>query len=168
MLKKDRWRLILVVVVVAAALLFVFPIKGRIRLGLDLKGGAHILLQAQGTAENPLTDDSVERLLAVLRNRIDQYGVTEPVIQREGRDRVIVDLPGVADPEAALELIGKTALLEFRHVYESTGTVPPGPQRPNYDTEDEFLEAQARWEAVRGQFDRAAEEMRLKAEKDPD
>ncbi len=168
MLKKDRWRLILVVVVVAAALLFVFPIRGRIRLGLDLKGGAHILLQAKGTAENPLTDDSVERLLAVLRNRIDQYGVTEPVIQREGKDRVIVDLPGVADPEAALELIGKTALLEFRHVYESTGTVPPGPQRPNYDTEDEFLEAQARWEAVRGQFDRAAEEMRLKAEKDPD
>ena len=49
MLKKDRWRLILVVVVVVAALLFVFPIKGRVRLGLDLKGGAHILLQAQGT-----------------------------------------------------------------------------------------------------------------------
>ena len=168
MLKKDRWRLALVVVVVVAALLSVFPIGGRIRLGLDLKGGAHILLQAQGTSENPLTDDSVERLLAVLRNRIDQYGVTEPVIQREGSDRVIVDLPGVADPEAALELIGKTALLEFRHVHESTGTVPPGPQRPNYDTQEEFLEAQARWEAVRDQFDRAAEAMRLRAEDDPD
>jgi preprotein translocase subunit SecD len=96
MLKKDRWRLVLVAVVVVAALLSVFPIGGRIRLGLDLKGGAHILLQAQGTSENPLTDDSIERLLAVLRNRIDQYGVTEPVIQREGSDRVIVDLPGVA------------------------------------------------------------------------
>jgi preprotein translocase subunit SecD len=118
MLKKDRWRLVLVAVVVVAALLSVFPIGGRIRLGLDLKGGAHILLQAQGTSENPLTDDSIERLLAVLRNRIDQYGVTEPVIQREGSDRVIVDLPGVADPEAALELIGKTALLEFRNLRE--------------------------------------------------
>ena len=59
MLKKDRWRLVLVAVVVVAALLSVFPIGGRIRLGLDLKGGAHILLQAQGTSENPLTDDVV-------------------------------------------------------------------------------------------------------------
>ncbi len=168
MLKKDRWRLIIVAVVVLAALLSVFPIRGRIRLGLDLKGGAHILLQAKGTSENPLTDDSVERLLAVLRNRIDQYGVSEPVIQREGSDRVIVDLPGVADPEAALELIGKTALLEFKHVYESTGSLPPGPQRANYDSQEEFMEAQARWDAVKRQFDEAAEEMRVRAESDPE
>jgi len=168
MLKKDRWRLIIVAVVVLAALLSVFPIRGRVRLGLDLKGGAHILLQAKGTSENPLTDDSVERLLAVLRNRIDQYGVSEPVIQREGVDRIIVDLPGVADPEAALELIGKTALLEFKHVHESTGSLPPGPQRANYDSQEEFMEAQARWDAVKRQFDEAAEEMRVRAESDPE
>ncbi|MDO9508158.1 MAG: protein translocase subunit SecD [Thermovirgaceae bacterium] len=167
MLKKDRWRLILVAVVVVAALLSVFPVKGRVRLGLDLKGGAHILLQAKGTAENPLTEDSVERLLAVLRNRIDQYGVSEPLIQREGSDRVIVDLPGVADPEAALELIGKTALLEFRHVYEATGSVPPGPQRGNYDSQKEFLAAKARWDEVNRQFDAVAEGMRARAENDP-
>lgn len=168
MLKKDRWRLIIVAVVVVAALLSVFPVKGRIRLGLDLKGGAHILLQAKGTAESPLTEDSVERLLAVLRNRIDQYGVSEPVIQREGQDRVIVDLPGVADPEAALELIGKTALLEFRHVFETTGSVPPGPQRPNYDSQEEFLAAKARWDEVKRKFDVLAEEMRVRASGDPD
>ncbi len=168
MLKKDRWRLILVAVVVVAALLSVFPVKGRIRLGLDLKGGAHILLQAKGTEESPLTEDSVERLLAVLRNRIDQYGVSEPVIQREGQDRVIVDLPGVADPEAALELIGKTALLEFRHVFETTGSVPPGPQRPNYDSQEEFLAAKARWDEVNRKFDAMAEEMRVRASGDPD
>ena len=101
MLKRDRWRLLLVVAVAAAAALVVFPIQGRVRLGLDLKGGAHIVLQAVGTPESPITEDSIQRLLAVLRNRIDQYGVTEPVIQRQGKDRVAVDLPGVADPEAA-------------------------------------------------------------------
>jgi len=98
MQRKDRWRLVIVGIVIVAALFSVFPIEGRIRLGLDLRGGAHILLQAKGTPENPLTDDSVQRLIAVLRNRVDQYGVTEPVIQREGSDRVIVDLPGVSDP----------------------------------------------------------------------
>jgi preprotein translocase subunit SecD len=167
MIKKDRWRLILVVIVVAAALLSVFPIDGRIKLGLDLKGGAHILLQAKGTPENPLTEDSVERLLAVLRNRIDQYGVSEPLIQREGSDRVIIDLPGIADPEAALELIGKTALLEFRHVFESTGSAPPGPQRENYESQAEFLAAQARWDQAVKQLDELAEEMEAGAENDP-
>jgi preprotein translocase subunit SecD len=145
MLKKDRWRLAIVIVVVVAALLSVFPLDGKINLGLDLKGGAHIVLQAKPTSGSALTDDSIERLLAVLRNRIDQYGVAEPVIQREGRDRVIVDLPGVEDPEAALELIGKTALLEFRKVLGATPAMPPGPERQNYASDDEFQAAQKRW-----------------------
>ncbi|MEA4881137.1 MAG: protein translocase subunit SecD, partial [Synergistaceae bacterium] len=79
MLRRDRWRLGIVVVVVLAALITVFPITGKINLGLDLKGGAHIVLQAKETAENKVTEDSIERLLAVLRNRVDQYGVAEPV-----------------------------------------------------------------------------------------
>lgn len=145
MLRRDRWRLGIVVVVVLAALITVFPITGKINLGLDLKGGAHIVLQAKETVENKVTEDSIERLLAVLRNRIDQYGVAEPVIQREGRDRVIVDLPGIQDPDAALVLIGKTAQLEFRAVEQATQPVPPGPQRPNYDSDEEFQRAQERW-----------------------
>lgn len=153
MLKKDRWRLVLVAVVIVAALLSVFPIKGKINLGLDLKGGAHIVLQAKSVPGSALTDDSIERLLAVLRNRIDQYGVAEPVIQREGRDRVIVDLPGVEDPEAALELIGKTALLEFRKVIGATPAVPPGPERPNYDNDEEFKTAQERWNEAKSEIE---------------
>ena len=145
MLRRDRWRLGIVAVVVLAALITVFPITGKINLGLDLKGGAHIVLQARETTENKVTEDSIERLLAVLRNRVDQYGVAEPVIQREGRDRVIVDLPGIQDPDAALELIGKTAQLEFRAVEQATQPVPPGPQRPNYDSDEEYQRAQERW-----------------------
>ena len=93
MLRKDRWRLGIVFLVVVVALVAVFPVNGRIKLGLDLKGGAHIVLQAKGTPDNPVNEDSLARLLAVLRNRIDQYGVAEPVIQRQGKDRVIIDLP---------------------------------------------------------------------------
>lgn len=167
MLKRDRWRLILVAVVVIAALLTVFPIRGRVRLGLDLKGGAHILLQAVGTPDQPVTNDSVERLLAVLRNRVDQYGVTEPVIQREGDDRIIVDLPGVADPEAALELIGKTAMLEFRQVVEAGSALPPGPERGNYDSRESYLAAQQRWEDVKTQIEEADALMMERAQEDP-
>ncbi|EFC91927.1 protein-export membrane protein SecD [Dethiosulfovibrio peptidovorans DSM 11002] len=162
MLRKDRWRLTLVAVVVIAALVSVFPIKGRIHLGLDLKGGAHIVLQAKGTDENPLTGDSVERLLAVLRNRVDQYGVSEPLIQREGQDRVIVDLPGVENPEQALELIGKTALLEFRQVLQATSALPPKAQRENYDSDEEYQAAVSRWNEVKA--DRDELESRLRSE----
>ncbi len=164
MVKRDRWRLIIVSLVIVAALVSVFPIKGRINLGLDLKGGAHILLQAKGTEASPLTDDSIDRLLAVLRNRVDQYGVTEPVIQREGKDRVIVDLPGVEDPEAALELIGKTALLEFRKVIQATTSVPPGPQRENYDSDEQYQEASLRWEAAIEEIQAMEEELIARSE----
>jgi len=159
MLRRDRWRLGIVAMVVLAALVTVFPLSGKINLGLDLKGGAHIVLQAKETEENKVTEDSIERLLAVLRNRIDQYGVAEPVIQREGRDRVIVDLPGIQDPDAALELIGKTAQLEFRQVISATSPVPPGPQRQNYDSDEEFKKAQERWEAAKAEIDAGKENL---------
>lgn len=158
MLRRDRWRLLLVAVVVLVALFLVFPVKGRINLGLDLKGGAHIVLQAKDTAESKVSEDSLERLLAVLRNRVDQFGVAEPVIQREGADRIIVDLPGVQDPDAALELIGKTALLEFRAVVTSTSPIPPAAERKNYDSDAEFERAQSRWnEAVKAIDDQKEE-----------
>ena len=84
--------------------------------------------------------------MAVLRNRIDQYGVAEPIIQKSGTDRIIVDLPGIQDPAAALELIGRTAQMDFREVIDSTGrNLPLEPQRRNYDSDIQFVEAQERW-----------------------
>ena len=81
--KHERWKIILILVVLFASLWAVYPPSEKIKLGLDLKGGVHILLQAKGTPENPISSDTIERLIAVLRNRIDQYGVAEPVIQRK-------------------------------------------------------------------------------------
>ncbi|MDR1979452.1 MAG: protein translocase subunit SecD [Synergistaceae bacterium] len=148
MLRKDRTRLWIVLFVALAAVAYSWPIAGRINLGLDLKGGAHIVLQAKDTPENPIGDDGIDRLLAVLRNRVDQYGVAEPIIQSSGTDRVIIDLPGVQDPAAALELIGKTALLEFREVLDVSESAPPAPERQNYDNDEQFSRAQERWNAA--------------------
>lgn len=163
MLRRDRWRLGIVAIVVLAALFLVFPIQGRINLGLDLKGGAHIVLQAKDTADSKVTEDSVERLLSVLRNRVDQYGVAEPVIQREGTNRIIVDLPGIQDPDAALELIGKTALLEFRQVVAATSPVPPSAERKNYGSDAEFERAQTRWNEAVAKIEAQKGELEQKA-----
>jgi len=103
----------------------------------------------------------------VLRNRIDQYGIAEPVIQKEGADRVIVDLPGVADPEAALDLIGRTALLEFRRVDGASPEVPPGPIRKNYASDEEFNRAKERWTQAKAEIDAAAKGMEDQVKDNP-
>jgi len=89
-----------------------------IKMGLDLKGGTHLLLEADTSKldENVKVSDAVDRAMEVIRNRIDQFGVTEPMIARQGDKWIVVQLPGIKDPTAAKELLGKTALLEFRIV----------------------------------------------------
>jgi preprotein translocase subunit SecD len=73
-------------------------------------------------------DKAVQQALETIRNRIDQFGVSEPTIQREGINHIVVQLPGIKDPQRAIDLIGKTARLEFKMVREdlspSSGTVP--------------------------------------------
>jgi preprotein translocase subunit SecD len=67
-------------------------------------------------------DKSVQQALETIRNRIDQFGVSEPIIQREGINHIVVQLPGIKDPQRAIELIGRTARLEFKMVRED---IPP-------------------------------------------
>jgi preprotein translocase subunit SecD len=80
-------------------------------------------------------DQVVDQSLETIRNRIDQFGVSEPIIQRQGQQNILVQLPGIQDPERAKEIIGKTALLEFKLVDDShsvddalKGGPPPGDQ----------------------------------------
>lgn len=168
MLKRDKWRLILVIAVVLIAAVVAYPIKGKMRLGLDLRGGVHIILQAKGTKDNPITPDSLERLLVVLRTRIDQYGIAEPVIQREGTDRIAVDLPGVEDPEAALDLIGRTAVLEFRQVLGESPRVPAKPERKNYDSDEQFNTAQGRWNKAKDEVGEYVKQMQEAVKSNPE
>ena len=87
-----------------------------IRLGLDLQGGIHVVLKVKPdvTASDDEKADAVDRAIQVIRNRIDGLGVAEPVIVKQGNDRILVDLPGYTDANRAEELIGQTALLEFK------------------------------------------------------
>lgn len=90
------------------------------RLGLDIKGGIRVTLQCQRTPTVEITDDAIRRTIEVMRNRIDQMGVAEPSLYREGSDKIVVELPGIRDPERALDIIGQTALLEFKDEKEKT------------------------------------------------
>lgn len=90
-----------------------------IKLGLDLQGGMHVVLEVdESKLDENAKKDAIDRAMEILRNRVDQFGVSEPVIQQQGQHRIIVELPGLDDPERVRSLIGRTALLEFRLVRE--------------------------------------------------
>ena len=110
--------------------------KKAIHLGLDLQGGMQLLLEVDKSRLSPAeAKDAVERAREIINNRIDQFGVAEPLIQIEGQDRIAVQLPGLTDPERAKELIGKTALLEFKLVRSADE------QRTLYQRLDSWLAA---------------------------
>ena len=124
---RRLWlRLLIVVVLLLAAIQVVFtPIRFvrwtpewqspriGVNLGLDLQGGSYLVLEAQDTSTVKVTPGAVDAAMRVIENRIDQLGVAEPTLQRQGSRRIVVELPGIQDPERAIALIGKTALLEF-------------------------------------------------------
>jgi SecD/SecF fusion protein len=129
MWKSMKWKGVLVIVIAAAAIWFSYPPldihdekgnivqEGKINLGLDLQGGMHMILEVDTSKLTPNeVKDAPQRALEVIRNRIDQFGVLEPVIQLQGRNRILVQLPGITDRERAKEIIGRTAHLEFKLV----------------------------------------------------
>ena len=86
------------------------------RLGLDLRGGTQIMLQAKDTGDVEANAESIDRAIEVLRGRVDALGVAEPTLTRIGEDRILVELPGVQDPREAKEVIGRTAQLTVHPV----------------------------------------------------
>ena len=88
-----------------------------IRLGLDLQGGMYMLLEVDTSKLGPAeSKNAVDQAIQIITNRIDQFGVAEPSIQRQGENRILIQLPGLLDQERAKALIGQTALLEFKLV----------------------------------------------------
>lgn len=104
------WRVGIIIVITIISVVLIS--KTPINLGLDLKGGVHVVLEAQDTGEI-VEEEDMQRAQAIIERRINGLGVTEPIIQRQGTRRIIVELPGIHDQQQAINTIGKTALLEF-------------------------------------------------------
>lgn len=101
------------VLIVAAAAYYMQPLALSIKQGLDLQGGTHVVLEAVDTPDAKVDEDAVVRVVKIIEQRVNELGLTEPIIQRQGERRIIVELPGIKDPEKAIDMLGKTALLEF-------------------------------------------------------
>lgn len=115
MRKKSFIKLMVIVVAIFGIFCYyITPLAYSIKQGLDLQGGTHVVLEAIDTPEAPVNEDAVQRVVKIIEKRVNELGLTEPIIQRQGDRRIIVELPGVKDPDKAIEVLGKTAMLEFQ------------------------------------------------------
>jgi len=112
MARQQGWfALILALAIAAAAVLSSFPLQ----LGLDLRGGSQLTLEVQPAAEiTTIGAEQMEAVKAVLDRRVNGLGVAESTLQTVGDDQLVLQLPGVTDPTRAADVLGSTALLEFR------------------------------------------------------
>ena len=118
-----------IAVIVGVFFAFVSPLANSIRQGLDLQGGTHVVLEAVDTPEAQVNDDAMQRVVKIMEKRVNELGLTEPLIQRQGERRIIIELPGIKDPDSAIKTIGKTAMLEFKD--EDGNTVMTGTDLKN-------------------------------------
>ena len=123
MFKSLRARIIVIILVILASGTYLYrnyaATGSPVKLGLDLQGGMYLALEVddpEGTLTAEARADAIDRAETVIRNRIDELGVEEPLIQQAGGDRLIVELAGVDDEERAKEIVGQTALLEWKLV----------------------------------------------------
>ena len=125
MFKSARGRLI--VILALAGMSLGYLVTNKIKLGLDLQGGMHLVLEVddpEGTMTADARSDAIDRAERILRTRIDEFGVEEPLIQKVGSERIIVELPGIADEDRAKNLIQQSAFLEFKLVLPVTELEP--------------------------------------------
>ena len=110
----------------APAWTLLFPWQGdqersvKVHQGLDLQGGLQVVLEADLPPEQPLQEGSMEAARVIVDNRVNGLGVTEPLVQVQGDSRIIVELPGISDPDLAIRTLKETGLLEF----VDAGSVP--------------------------------------------
>lgn len=124
MQKNLLYRVLLIIGVVLVSVFLTFPLNKRINLGLDLQGGMYLILRVDTSAlSEEAKKDAIERALEVIRNRIDEFGVREPIVQIQGVDQIVVQLPGLTDRQRALDLIGRTAMLEFKLASDDTKAI---------------------------------------------
>ena len=116
-------RLLLVIAILAGAISLI--VREPVKLGLDLKGGVYAVLEASPEKEGDVIDnETMNSLIEVLDRRINGIGVAESVVQKAGNNRVIIELPGISDTTEAINMIGKTALLEFK-IMDENGNLGP-------------------------------------------
>jgi len=148
--RRDIVLLTFIVVLVGLSLVSIVPVNskllgpGGLTLGLDLRGGSQLLYEADLTKKDPSVSDEQAMASAIekIQRRINEFGAAEPTIQKQGSDRILVQLPGVKDINRAISLIGDTGLLYFRELEEDSNGNPVLDSEGNYSFKDEVATAE--------------------------
>lgn len=152
MKKKNIGLLIFILALFGFALWSIVPLNTKLlgpnglTLGLDLKGGSQLLYKADLSKKNPSVTDAeaMSSVIEKIQRRVNLYGAAEPVIQKQGTDRILVQLPGVEDIIEAIKLIGQTALLDFREQKLDENGQPVLDDEGNWVFKDEPAKAEGR------------------------
>jgi protein-export membrane protein SecD len=120
MTQRDFVWLVIIIVIVAAAIYIILSPDYTIHRGLDLQGGLQVLMGADVPDDQEVTSEQMDTARQIIDRRVNALGVTEPIVQTEGDRRILVELPGINNPQEAISLIQETALLEF----VDTGSTP--------------------------------------------
>jgi SecD/SecF fusion protein len=121
--RKRVLALLLVVIAVALSIVMIWPPEKKIQLGLDIKGGTSFLIRLQETGDKQVTPATLDQAVEVIRKRVDYFGAAEPIISPVGKDRILVQIPGLSTEkiQEARQQLSRVAKLEFRMVYPDNG-----------------------------------------------
>src|SRR4051795_3034752 len=145
MRKSGSLSLVVIVLIALGSLTYTLTAGGRSpQLGLDLQGGTSVVLAPKGGQD--VASGSLDQAISIIRRRVDGLGVAEPEITRQG-DFIVVSLPGVKDQQHAIELVGRTAKLQFRPTCAAAGQVRLPPNLPDA-TYDQVLDPSVSGECV--------------------
>lgn len=111
--RRNIWLLVLTTLLVVGSIFMFTPPNERINQGLDIQGGLSVVLTANSTDGSDITSDEMEQSRAIIESRVNALGASEAVVQVQGNDQILVQIPGMTDTEDALNIIGKTGKLEF-------------------------------------------------------
>src|ERR1043165_874983 len=121
--RKRILALLLVVIAVGLSIVMIWPPEKKIQLGLDIKGGTSFLIRLQETGDKQVTPATLDQAVEVIRKRVDYFGAAEPIISPVGKDRILVQIPGLTTEkiQEARQQLSKVAKMEFRTVFPDNG-----------------------------------------------
>ena len=111
--RRNVWLLVLSTLLVIGSIFLFTPPQEKINQGLDIQGGLSVVLTAHSTNGEPVTNEEMESSRAIIESRVNALGASEAVVQVQGTDQILVQIPGLSDTEEALNTIGKTGSLVF-------------------------------------------------------
>lgn len=140
--RRNVWLLILTALLVVGSIFMFTPPTERINQGLDIQGGLSVVLTAKSTGSEAVSTEDMEKSRDIIEQRVNALGASETVVQLQGTDQILVQIPGLSDTEEALNTIGKTGKLEFARLDSFTDEdVKTKIENGSYMTQDTYTDA---------------------------